>query len=153
MGIKIKTKPFGEIEVHEKQIVSFPDGILGFDFVKKFAVLDTDKEKSPFKWLQAVDEPDLAFIVIRPMDFMSDYRLNVSQHDLEAIGSAGPGDLLVFAIVTIPSNPAEMTANLQGPVIINIARQIGRQAITLDDRYSVRQSIIGEIRKASEGKG
>ncbi len=152
MGVKIKTKPYGEIEINEKQIVDFPDGIPGFDFIRRFAVIDTDKEKSPFKWLQACDEPDLAFVVIRPVDFMSSYKLNVSQNDLDAIGCTRPDEALVFAIVTIPSNPSEMTANLQGPIIINIEKNIGRQAISLDDRYGVRHGILSEIRKSSEGK-
>ena len=153
MGIKVKTKPFGEIEVDERQIVSFPEGILGFDYIKSFVLLDADDQDSPFKWLQANDEPKLAFVVIRPEDFMGAYELSVSQSDLEAVESEKSDELLVLAIVTIPEDPSQMTANLQGPVIINIDKRIGRQAISLSDRYHVRHRILDEMKKTSEAGG
>jgi flagellar assembly factor FliW len=72
-------------------------------------------------------------------------------NDIEAVGAQGAENLLVFAIVTIPSNPSEMTANLQGPVIINPEKRLGRQAISLSDRYSVKHRILDEMKKAEEG--
>ena len=72
MTVKVKTKPLGEVEVEEKQIVDFPDGIFGFDYIKKFVILDS-LEKSPFKWMQALSEPELAFVIIRPIDFLMEY--------------------------------------------------------------------------------
>lgn len=151
MGVKILTRPFGEIEIEERQIIDFPDGIPGFDYVRKFVLLDTMDENSPLKWLQSYDEPELAFVIVRPIDFMREYELAVSMNDIEAVGAEGAENLLVFAIVTIPSNPSEMTANLQGPVIINPEKRLGRQAISLSDKYSVRHRILDEMKKAAEG--
>jgi flagellar assembly factor FliW len=146
LGTVIKTKPFGDLEVSEAQIVEFPEGILGFDYVKKFALLE--EEGSPFLWLQAYDEPSLAFVMISPLNFMDEYSLVISQSDLEDVGAETPEDLLVYSIVTIPSdNPSEMTANLQGPVIINPVSRRGKQAISLSDRYRVRHRIIDEMKK------
>jgi len=140
--------------VHEKQIIVFPEGILGFDFIKKFILLDSDRENNPFKWLQAFDEAGLAFVIIRPVDFMLNYELVISQSDLEAVGTKRPDDLLVYAIVTIPStNPTEMTANLQGPVIINPEKSLGRQAISLSEKYTVRHKILEEIKKITGAAG
>ena len=151
LSIKIKTKPFGEIEIDERLIVDFPDGILGFDFIKKFVILDSGEDNSPFKWLQAFDETDLAFVIIQPGNFMKTYELKVSESDLETIGTSSTGGLLVFAIVTIPSDPSEMTANLQGPIIINPDKKLGKQAISLSDKYTVKHKILSEIKKVAEG--
>lgn len=151
MGITVKTRPYGEMEVREEQVIDFPDGILGFDYVKKFVLLDTEDETSPLKWLQAYDEPGLAFIVIRPIDFMKEYELYISMNEIEAVGASGAENLLVFAIVTIPANPSEMTANLQGPIIINPEKRLGRQAISLSDKYSVKHRILDEMKNAAEG--
>lgn len=151
MGITIKTRPFGEVEISEQQIIDFPDGILGFDDVRKFVLLDAHDENSPLKWLQAYDEPELAFVIIRPVDFMKEYELVVSMNDIEAVGAETAENLLVFAIVTIPTNPSDMTANLQGPIIVNPDKRLGRQAISLSDRYSVRHKILEEMKKAAEG--
>ena len=149
MGVLVKTKPFGDIEVNEKFIIDFPDGILGFDFVKKFVILDAG-ENSPFKWMQAYSEPELAFVIIRPVDFLLEYELVISQSDMQAIDAKSVDDLLVFAIVTIPADPSHMTANLQGPIIINTKKKIGRQAISLSDKYRVKHRILDEIIKITQ---
>lgn len=148
----MKTRHFGEIAVDEKLIFNFPDGIFGFDDIKKFVILDFEEEDSPFKWLQAFNEPELAFIIIMPNNFMAEYELVISQTDIEAVGAASIDDLIVFAIVTIPSNPDDMTANLQGPVIINPGNNTGKQVISLSDKYGVRHKILDEIKKIS-GEG
>ncbi|TAL39891.1 MAG: flagellar assembly protein FliW [Spirochaetes bacterium] len=150
--MKIKTRPYGEVEIDERQIMEFEHGILGFDFVRRFAILDST-DNSPFKWLQSLDEPDLAFVIIRPIDFMAEYNLVISSNDLEDLGAEVVEDLLVFAIVTIPSNPSEMTANLQGPILINAKNRRGKQAISQSDKYRVKHGILEEIKKmAADGE-
>ena len=151
LSIQINTKPFGQIKVEKKQIIDFPDGILGFEFVEKFVILDSD-EKSPFKWMQAYSIPELAFIIIRPIDFLVKYELIISQNDMKALNVESVEELLVFAIVTIPSNPSEMTANLQGPIAINPQKRIGRQVISLSDKYIVKHKILEEMKKLAEGE-
>lgn len=153
MSIKIQTKPFGEIEVNELQVIDFPEGILGFDFIKKFIILDAEDEGSPFKWMQAFDEKDLAFVIIRPVDFMESYELVISQSDYEAVKAESADELVVFAIVTIPENPKNMTANLQGPIIINPVKRLGKQAISMNDRYRVRHNILDEMKRQTRAGG
>ena len=152
MGTLIDTKPFGKIEVEEKQIIDFPDGIFGFEFEKKFAILDS-KEDIPFKWMQSLSEPDLAFVIIMPKDFLIEYDLKISQVDLDSVKSDSADDLLVFSIVTIPDDPSQMTANLQGPIIINPKKRIGRQAISLNESYKVKHKILEEMQQASKEEG
>jgi flagellar assembly factor FliW len=149
---RLKTKPFGEINIDERQIISFPDGILGFDYIKAFILLDSGEANSPFKWLQAYEEESLAFIIIMPCDFMESYDPEIPRNDLEAIGFSAPEEPLVFSIVTIPEDPLKMTANLQGPIIINPEKRLGRQSISMNERYSVRHLILEEMKKP-DGRG
>ena len=153
MEKKVNTKPFGEIKIDDRQIISFPDGIPGFDYIKSFILLDSGDQNSPFKWLQAQDEDSLAFIVIRPSDFMENYEPDISRGDLEAIECSDKEALVLLAIVTIPEDPANMTANLQGPIIINTEKRLGRQAISMNERYSVRHLILDEMKKTSRKGG
>ena len=95
MGIQINTKPYGEIEVSEKQIIDFPDGILGFEFINRFVILDSI-DNSPFKWLQAFTEPDLAFVIIMPDDFLNSYDLVISEIDLQPMGTDNINELLML---------------------------------------------------------
>ena len=152
MAAIIKTKPFGDIEVEDDRIIEFPEGILGFDYVDRFVLLE--EKDSPFIWLQAYSEPELAFVMVSPLQFMAEYSLVISQTDLEDVGAASPEELSVFAIVTIPSNnPADMTANLQGPIIINMEKRKGKQAISLSDKYRVRHKIMEEMHSRAQREG
>ncbi|MDD5067837.1 MAG: flagellar assembly protein FliW [bacterium] len=142
---KIKTKPFGEIELDETQEIYFPDGLFGFELCKKFYILENPD--SPFVWLQSSEEPALAFVMIHPMQFKTNYELKVSDEDLKSIEIASKNDILDFVIVTIPEEPSLMTANLQGPIIINIKKKLGKQAISLKDDYTVKCNILEEMKK------
>jgi flagellar assembly factor FliW len=147
---KILTKPFGEIEVDESQMIIFPDGLFGFENYKNYFLLENPD--SPFLWLQSADEPTLAFILIDPYLFKKDYELKISDEEFSAIQIEDKEkELLHFVIVTVPpDHPEKMTANLQGPIIININKKLGKQAISLRDDYTVRCSILDELEKSSK---
>ena len=139
----VSTKPFGIIEVDERQKLKFPHGILGFENLVNYVLLDATQP--PFYWLQSLDEPDIAFVLIDPRFFKPDYTHDVPQEDLEEIGLAAEDDQLVFAIVTIPEDHSQMTANLQGPIVVNKDNKLGRQSITANPRWFVRHYIIEEL--------
>ncbi|MCE9501567.1 MAG: flagellar assembly protein FliW [Leptospira sp.] len=142
MAIQLISKPFGKIEISEKQLIYFPVGLLGFETYNQFALIEENAE-SPFKWLQSTDEPGLAFILIQPELFIVDYKPAVSESELEELELDTLGDGVVFVIVTIPhDDPMKMTANLQGPVIINPKNSAGRQLISRNENHSVRARII-----------
>ena len=53
---------FGDLEISEEQIIYFPKGIIGFEGLERYVLLNaTDK----VSWLQSVDEPALAFPVVQ----------------------------------------------------------------------------------------
>jgi flagellar assembly factor FliW len=139
----IRTKPFGEIEIDERQRITFPSGVLGFEHLKEYALMDASQP--PFYWLQSLDVQDVAFILIEPRVFRPDYELRVTEGDFADIGAESEEGLLVFSIVTIPSDHRLMTANLQGPILINREKKLGRQAISLDPRWQVRHLILDEL--------
>ncbi|MBN1898539.1 MAG: flagellar assembly protein FliW [Spirochaetes bacterium] len=146
---KIKTKPFGEIKVDETQQITFPDGLFGFEQYKKFYLLENPG--SPFLWLQSSEEPALAFILIQPVQFKADYKLEISQEDYKSIGlDKKDKKVLDFVIVTVPKEPEKMTANLQGPIIINVEKNIGKQVISLKEDYPIRCPVIEEMKKTAK---
>ena len=144
----VNTKPFGAIEVDERQQVSFPQGLLGFENLKSFVLLDA--AQPPFYWLQSLNDPEVAFVLIDPVIFKPDYTPDVPAEELEEIGINGGENQLVFAIVTIPEQQERMTANLQGPVIINKQSKIGRQVISRSQRWKVRHYILEELAAVKE---
>jgi flagellar assembly factor FliW len=147
--MKINTSRFGEIEVEEQSVVDMPDGMLGFAEFKKF-VLIQHNQGSPFLWYQAVGEPNLAFVIVDPFTFFPDYEVLLTREDLDALQATELGNLAVFTVVVIPENPEDMTANLRGPVLINVEKKIARQVVLNDERYSPHQPILETVRGAVE---
>ncbi len=147
--MRLVTKPFGEIEVDERQRIHFPFGIFGFESLHEYVLLDSSRP--PFYWLQSVERPEIAFVLIDPKVFRPEYVPEVAAPELEDIDLKDLSDMLVFAIVTVPQDQALMTANLQGPIIINRHTKRGRQSISLNPRWKVRHYILDELaQKASD---
>ncbi len=146
--MKIKTKPYGEIEVSEKQKILFSDGIIGFEGITSYFLIDS--KEGPYYWLQSEEHPELAFILINPRIFMTGYKLMVQSEDLEAIGVEEQSDLLDFAIVTVPEDHKKISANLMGPIIINKKTRVARQVISENDEYGVKHYIMEEAEKQAQ---
>lgn len=147
--MKIATARFGEIEVIPEEIIEFAEGLLGFEEAHRFVILNP-QDGSPFRWLQCVDNGDLAFVIIEPLNFMFEYDLSISDSDADFLGLKVAEDAVLYAIVTIPENPSDMTANLQGPIVINVKTRKGRQVISTNNRHSVRTRILDEMKRRAE---
>lgn len=141
--MRVDTKAYGSVEVDERQTIEFPYGILGFEKLKSYVLLDAPQQ--PFYWLQALDLVEVAFVLINPVIFRPDYTLEIPEEELEEIGIDSAEKILNFAIVTIPQNPMEMTANLQGPIIINKETRVGRQSISTNPKWGVQHPILKEL--------
>ncbi len=143
--MQVLTKPYGKIEVDERQKIYFPAGILGFENLKDYLLLDAAQQ--PFYWLQSLDVPELAFVMINPTIFRQNYTPGVLPSELEEIDlPAGDSDnSLIFAIVTIPEEHSKMTANLQGPIIINREMRRGRQCISNNPDFKTQHYVLEEL--------
>jgi len=141
--MKVDTKAFGLIDVDEKQKINFPEGLFGFEDYNDYVLLDAEQE--PFFWLQSVNKQDVAFILLNPFLFRPDYEVNIANEELAKIGITSPENALIFAIVTIPQGGNQMTANLQGPLVINRSDMKGMQAVLSDVRWKTRHDIIAEL--------
>jgi len=143
--MQIYTKAYGDLEIDERQIIQFPSGLFGFETLKEYALLDATQQ--PFYWIQSLDVEQVAFVLIKPTIFRPDYDPSVMKSDLEELGleNLNDEDALIFSIVTFLDDDQNMTANLQGPVIINRRNRIGRQCISTDPRWQTRHNIAEEM--------
>ncbi len=153
--IEIDSRPYGKIKISAKQRINFEEGMYGFEKEKTFYLLDMENE-GPFYYLQSAKSKELAFVLINPYMFKSDFILDVSKSDLNKIGIEKPEEaeskILVFAIVTIPENSQDMTANLLGPILINVETRQGVQALSLVEGYTTKHKILEELSRGS-GQG
>ena len=143
----LETKAYGRMEIDEGHVLEFPQGILGFEEYRRFALIDAHKK--PFYWLQSTDETRIAFILIKPSIFHDGYDPGIGPEDLEDIGAASLDECLVFAIVTVPE-AGPMTANLQGPIYISKKTLKGKQCISPRDEYRTKHDILEEMASRRE---
>jgi flagellar assembly factor FliW len=141
--VKVETKAYGLIEVDESQRIKIPRGLFGFEKYKDYVLLDA--EQQPFYWLQSVDEEHVAFVLVNPFLFRPDYEMNIDNDELLPIGITDPGKAVIFSIVTIPADNGAMTANLQGPIVINRDNRQAVQAVLTDSRWKTKHDIIAEL--------
>lgn len=148
--MKVKTSRFGEVAVDDSAVISFPDGVLGFSESRSFVIFD-GPEGTPFKWLQAVDNPGLAFVICDPFLFKKDYQPSLPEAELAPLGIEKPEDLVVCVILSIPSDPWGMTANLLGPLVFNATRKVGRQVVLTGTEYPVKYPVFPAGKPAEAG--
>jgi flagellar assembly factor FliW len=144
--VKVATKAYGTIDVDEGQRIRFPSGLFGFESLKDYVLLDA--ERQPFYWLQSTEVEQVAFILVNPFLFRPDYEVDIGDDELREIDISTPEKALIFSIVTIPSKGGPMTANLQGPVVINRELKTGKQAVLTDPRWMTKHDIMEELAAA-----
>lgn len=138
--MKIQTAQFGEVGFEEGEVIRFPDGLLGFDDLKRYLLIEAP-DLAPLKWLQSVDEPGIAFVICDPAAFAPEYHVQLTRGDLMDIELTDASKGFVLVIVTAAASHEDSTANLKGPLILNLEKNLGKQVVLADDRYPVRYRI------------
>lgn len=139
--MKCTATRFGSFEVRAESVLTFPSGLLGFTEHRRYVILDHDTD-APFKWLQSVEEPELAFVIMDPALFHPGYHVDVPADALAEIGAKEREDLALVVILTIPSDdPVRITANLRGPLVISHRTKLGKQLV-LSEEFPTRHPLF-----------
>jgi len=145
--VKISTSRFGTIELDSSRVVEMKGPILGFEHLRKFALIQHDNQ-SPFWWLQSAEDGAVAFVVVDPFMVRSDYEPAIGDEDIRLLEIGAPADVLVLAIVTIRKEPFAATVNLRAPLIVHAAKRIAKQIVLENDAYPVQYALAGESSRA-----
>ena len=152
--MKLATRIFGEVEIDDSKIISFPNGIIGFPDLKKFILMyDEEKGTDTIKWLQSIDEPEFALPVMNPLVVCPDYKPVIDKSGVADLGELDDQEMLVLVTVTVPHDLTKMTVNLMGPIIINNKEMKASQNIVDNDDYPVKFPIYDILKKNKEAKG
>ncbi|MCQ2981755.1 MAG: flagellar assembly protein FliW [Treponemataceae bacterium] len=127
------------------QKITIPQGLFGFEDRKNYTLSESDYD--PFMWLQSDEEKALAFLVVDPFVFRPDYEIDVDDSSLADIGISDPSDVIVMVIVTIPGNGQPITANLQGPLVINKKNGKAKQIVLADQKWCTKHDILAESKQ------
>ena len=141
----VNTKTMGIVQVDDDHIVNIPDGLFGFEDYRKYAIFES--EYMPLLWMQSLDEQNLAFLIIDPFLICDDYEIDIDDKVLASIGIKTPADVHAMVIVTVPSDGSPVTADLQGPLVINKKNRKGMQTILSDNRWTTKYDIIAALKR------
>ena len=142
--IKFSHVRFGDQTVACDKVLTFIDGIPGFESLVNYALFD-DPDSEPFQWLLSTESPRLGFVVVNPLYIWPSYEPKISRDDLQTLEVAKPEDILLFSIVTLADDPTQVTANLSGPLVVNSANRKARQLALFDDRYATKHRILDAL--------
>ncbi|HYV99063.1 MAG TPA: flagellar assembly protein FliW [Gemmatimonadaceae bacterium] len=136
----METRLFGPVTLDGARVVEFERGLLGFPRFRRWVFLDGEAEG--MSWLQSLDHPALAFLLVNPFAAFPYFTLRIGSTELRALGARHASELTVCALVTIaPDLDVAGTANLQGPLLINLRERRGMQVVIADSEWTVREAL------------
>ncbi|ACI21798.1 MULTISPECIES: flagellar assembly protein FliW [Thermodesulfovibrio] len=133
--IILKSERFGELNIDENEIIYFPLGIPGVPF-DRFIIKDLIE---PVKWLIAIDDTDVAMLIIQPFKYFPDYGFELSDEIVSVLDAKSEEELEIY--VSLLKYNDGVAANLKSPFVINKNKKIGVQILLEDDRYSFKEPI------------
>lgn len=146
--MNVQTTRFGSVEVDDDRVLDFASGLLGFSSYTRFVLLQPD-EDGVFFWLQSIEAPELAFVITDPQIWVPDYEAIIRKEQMEMLSLERLEDAQVFVIVNKYDNA--LTANMQGPLVMNLRNQEAMQLVLADKRWTTRHEIaqLADDRKAA----
>jgi flagellar assembly factor FliW len=140
--MQLQTNRFGEIEIEEDKVIEFVAPILGFEDYKKFTIIDS-LDDEVFYWLQSLEENELSFTMVNPLEFVENYEVGVNSKAQDELGITEEDDIIIYTLVTVRDEGAILTTNLKAPVIINADNKKAGQ-IVLEKDYPTRYCLWQE---------
>lgn len=139
--IEINSARWGKLTVDAEDVIEFPRGIIGFKRYNKFAIFESEDYK-PFQLLISVEQENIGFVIINPFIFCPDYKPKIIPLDLKELDIQNGNQFLIYTIVTLTSDSKQSTANLRGPIIINLEKKVGKQVIIPNEEYPIKYPIM-----------
>jgi len=127
--INLNTPRFGELTVPEEKAFFFPEGLIGFPSLRRFVILDY--KDTELQWLQSVDEPDIAFMVINPFLLTNEYQFELPEPARVFLEAEDPSEVVTLVILRVEDG--KVIANFQGPLVINSRTRKGLQLVLEDN--------------------
>lgn len=135
--MRIDTQRFGTISLNTDQLFLFPQGLIGMETLRHWALLP-DSNNPSVAWLQSASRGDRALALISPRAFFNDYRVRVSRREISCLHMKPDAEL--YILTTVSGHVGKLTTNLRSPVLVNLSRRLGCQVVT-DDNQAIQQPL------------
>ena len=146
--MEIKSKTFSKQNIDAESVISFPDGIPGFEDQTQFQLFQQKDSKVVYS-LQSITNDDIAFSVAQPIHFNINYYFVLTDAEETTLEIEFADDLLILLIlhkndgVDAPGVPT-IKGSIKSPLLINTKKRIGiqkplatvEQSITLTEKHN-----------------
>lgn len=142
--IKVKSARFGDVEINENQIITFPSGIAGFDMLKSWCLLHLE-DAPDYNWLQSLEEPGIALLLADPDQLFQGYVADVREEQVSDLNIPSEESfvpsLVMRVVLKWDEDKRRFYANLRAPLIFNLDNRLAVQVILQKADYSMFEEI------------
>ena len=149
--MRIQTRTLGVVEATPESFVTLPEGLLGYEDHREFALV-TPAEYAPFRWLLSFRDPDVSFPVLDARLLASDYHPAIGAGDTRALGASANDPLEILVLATLDPAEGRLTVNLRAPIVLHPTSRLARQVVLSDGRWTVDHAITGAPSKDSAAR-
>jgi flagellar assembly factor FliW len=124
-------------------VIEFVTAVPGFPEARQWALEPWgDQQDSPFRVMTCLDVEGLEFVVVPPFLFFPDYEPELDDAVVDALGVESAEDVAVYVVLTVGESVEETTANLLGPVVINLRDGRAAQAVLHQPGLSTKVPLV-----------
>jgi flagellar assembly factor FliW len=120
-------------EIDSGKIITFPQGIPGFEKYTRFTVFHKEENGSNVYWFESVELPSITFTLVDPTFYGLNYELRLTDEEQGLLDADDPNLIAVLLILKKndqqDSTRTGLNANIAGPVIINMKNRLGLQKV------------------------
>jgi len=122
-------------------IIDFVSPMPGFPEHQKFVLVRLDEEGMLYA-LTSLHDSEVRFLVVPPVSFFPDYAPEISDESAELLGVTNAEQLLVLLVVTAGETPADTTANLLAPILVELTGRRALQVVLTGSGLPVRAELM-----------
>lgn len=128
--MQVQTYLFGTVEVPAERVITFPQGLIGFEGQTRFILASEEQAGEPVSFtLQSLDDTNLAFQIIAPTALGFGYELELSDAEEALLKKPAAEDVAVMIVLYKQAEGGTIAPSLRAPLIINLKERVGLQKV------------------------
>jgi flagellar assembly factor FliW len=136
--MEIKSKSLGQQVIDPNTVITFPNGIPGFENRTRFKLFHQEGSEIVF-WLQSLEEEELIFSVSLPASFNINYQFTLTDAEEQLLQLTNPNELLILILLhkDYAGDKPTIKGSIKSPIVINIEKRIGLQKVLVEFEQSI----------------
>lgn len=145
--MKIESPLFGEVNINPETVITFPRGLTGFERCTRYQFLHEAAAEGKtggavVHYLQSLDDPAVCFSVVDPASYGLNYEFTLTDEEESLLLSGGADSSVAVMLIVYKPRAGEavapgVSANINGPLVINVEKRLGLQKIIHSSHYDI----------------